>query len=151
MPSLLDIGKDILKGDRKIQKKLIKKSIETETKIIAESKAFEKKLLSMKLKVKKEITTESQLTRKNLSTKERKAVYNKFKEKCDTKGCGIKKPQPLDIHHKDMMPGNNKPGNLRLLCPNHHRVEHQKQFLRRHRDMFGNVTNTEIIKKANKG
>jgi hypothetical protein len=62
--------------------------------------------------------------RKPLSAEMKRKVYAKYNNSCDV--CG--KRNPLDIHHKNMKRTDDSLGNLRLLCPNHHRLEHQKHF-----------------------
>ncbi len=99
----------------------------------------------MNLQVKKEISTEKRVP---LKTDLRKKIYDKFKNKCNITGCTVKVPKPLDVHHMNMKPGDNNPNNLRLLCPTHHREEHQKKFRRRYKNQFGEVTGTKLVKKV---
>ncbi len=47
--------------------------------------------------------------------------------------CGYRKPEVLQVHHKDRNRGNNNLDNLALICPNCHYEEHylQKSWLKR--------------------
>jgi len=104
-----------------ILKKINKRNADTIKNNSEKNARLLKKFLDVKILG--DIRTEK---RKPLSAKLKREVYEKYKRKCNHGSCV--KRQPLDIHHINFKNNVNKLSNLRLLCPNHHRLIHEKKF-----------------------
>ena len=62
---------------------------------------------------------------KRLSPNQKKDIIQRRGSKSDKRG-KRHRPDNLQIHHKDRNPGNNDPGNLRVLTPKEHGSLHSR-------------------------
>lgn len=115
---LFDINDYVKKQNKAVTKRLKSDRKAITKRIKADDKAIKK---AMKLQILKDIRAEKRIP---IPAKRKKEVREKYKNRCDV--CG--RTNPLEIHHKNMNPRNNALSNLRLLCPTHHTLEHQKKY-----------------------
>lgn len=86
--------------------------------------------------------------REPVPVKTRREVLLRAKNKCQYPGCKIKEGRDikLHIHHKDQVPGNNKPSNLMALCATHHNVIHKKYKVAHKKDLTGRRISSKVVK-----
>lgn len=109
----------ISRGNAKTFTKINRDTKKTFTKINKDNVKMLKK--AMNSWVKSYISKEKRVP---INAKRKKEVYDEYKGRCDM----CSKKNPLEIHHKNLKSSDNALRNLRLLCPNHHTEQHQKQF-----------------------
>jgi hypothetical protein len=74
----------------------------------------------------------------------------KVREKAGNK-CEVCRKKPyrvtLEFHHKNMKNDDNRPSNLQLLCPTHHKQKHAQARRKVYRDIMGRKYYTRLVKK----
>ena len=85
-------------------------------------------------------------SRESISAEIKKIVKERSKNKCEWKGC--KETKYLDFHHKNMVNYDNKPLNIMLVCPTHHRAMHDKykKVVTKHDD-FGRAVESKVMSR----
>lgn len=81
--------------------------------------------------------------REPLSAKVKNTVRKRARGKCEARGCNHS--TYLDFHHKNMNSDDNRPSNIILLCPIHHREAHAKNKKITTRDVLGRETHSRIV------
>jgi hypothetical protein len=98
----------------------------------------------MDREMKRKITGKS--IREPIPSGMRKKTFEKAKNKCQWRGCKIKLPMPLDVHHMNLRSDDNKLSNFKVFCPTHHRMWHQQNKLKVVRDDLGFIKKRRVVR-----